>query len=82
MFDLVNRLHSTGFDKSITFHVIPCLDDLPTSVQIDIDLPQIVVIGAQSAGKSSLIDSISGITVPRTAGTCTRYIYISSLPVN
>ncbi|KAK0447310.1 P-loop containing nucleoside triphosphate hydrolase protein [Armillaria borealis] len=30
------------------------------------------VIGAQSAGKSLLIESISGITLPRAAGTCTR----------
>ncbi|KAF8216858.1 P-loop containing nucleoside triphosphate hydrolase protein [Mycena galopus ATCC 62051] len=43
-----------------------------TGVQIDIDLPQIAVIGSQSAGKSSLIESISGITLPRAAGTCTR----------
>ncbi|KAK7017181.1 P-loop containing nucleoside triphosphate hydrolase protein [Favolaschia claudopus] len=43
-----------------------------TGVQIDIDLPQIAVIGNQSAGKSSLIESISGITLPRAAGTCTR----------
>ncbi|SJL13249.1 uncharacterized protein ARMOST_16688 [Armillaria ostoyae] len=42
------------------------------SAQVDIDLPQIAVIGAQSAGKSSLIESISGITLPRAAGTCTR----------
>ncbi|KAK0224295.1 P-loop containing nucleoside triphosphate hydrolase protein [Armillaria fumosa] len=43
-----------------------------TGAQVDIDLPQIAVIGAQSAGKSSLIESISGITLPRAAGTCTR----------
>ncbi|KAL1690988.1 P-loop containing nucleoside triphosphate hydrolase protein [Schizophyllum commune] len=36
------------------------------------DLPQIAVIGSQSAGKSSLIESISGVTLPRAAGTCTR----------
>ncbi|KAG6382183.1 hypothetical protein JVT61DRAFT_833 [Boletus reticuloceps] len=41
-------------------------------VQTDIDLPMIAVIGNQSAGKSSLIESISGITLPRSAGTCTR----------
>lgn len=45
-----------------------------TGVQVDIDLPQIAVIGSQSAGKSSLIESISGITLPRAAGTCTRYV--------
>ncbi|KJA28733.1 hypothetical protein HYPSUDRAFT_61585 [Hypholoma sublateritium FD-334 SS-4] len=43
-----------------------------TGVQIDIDLPQIAVIGNQSAGKSSLIEAISGITLPRQSGTCTR----------
>ena len=36
------------------------------------DLPQIAVIGSQSTGKSSLIESISGIKLPRTSGTCTR----------
>ncbi|KAK0224243.1 P-loop containing nucleoside triphosphate hydrolase protein [Armillaria fumosa] len=43
-----------------------------TGAQKDIDLPQIAVIGQQSAGKSSLIESISGITLPRASGTCTR----------
>ncbi|KAG2158748.1 P-loop containing nucleoside triphosphate hydrolase protein [Suillus bovinus] len=43
-----------------------------TGVQTDMDLPMIAVIGSQSAGKSSLIESISGITLPRSAGTCTR----------
>lgn len=47
-----------------------------SSVQVDIDLPQIAVIGSQSAGKSSLIESISGITLPRAAGTCTRYEFL------
>ena len=35
-------------------------------------LPKICVVGDQSAGKSSLIEGISGIKVPRGAGTCTR----------
>ncbi|KAI6044464.1 P-loop containing nucleoside triphosphate hydrolase protein [Pisolithus marmoratus] len=35
-------------------------------------LPVIAVIGSQSAGKSSLIESISGVQLPRSAGTCTR----------
>ncbi|KIY65284.1 hypothetical protein CYLTODRAFT_357063 [Cylindrobasidium torrendii FP15055 ss-10] len=40
--------------------------------QSELNLPRIVVIGNQSAGKSSVVESISGITVPREAGTCTR----------
>jgi len=39
---------------------------------IELDIPVIVVLGNQSAGKSSLIEAISGITLPRASGTCTR----------
>ncbi|PIL37749.1 transporter [Ganoderma sinense ZZ0214-1] len=37
-----------------------------------LDVPQIAVIGKQSAGKSSLVEAVAGINVPRDAGTCTR----------
>lgn len=40
--------------------------------RFDIPLPKICVIGDQSAGKSSLIEGLSEIQVPRSAGTCTR----------
>ncbi|KIO31587.1 hypothetical protein M407DRAFT_19335 [Tulasnella calospora MUT 4182] len=43
-----------------------------TGIQNELDLPQIVVIGSQSVGKSSLIESMSGLTLPRDTGTCTR----------
>ncbi|KAI6001196.1 P-loop containing nucleoside triphosphate hydrolase protein [Pisolithus albus] len=49
-----------------------------TGVQKDIDLPMIAVIGNQSAGKSSLIESISGLTLPRSAGTCTRQLHLNT----
>ncbi|KAJ8074434.1 hypothetical protein PM082_015335 [Marasmius tenuissimus] len=45
---------------------------LNTGVQLDIDIPRIAVIGNQSSGKSSLIEAISGTTLPRASGTCTR----------
>ncbi|KAF9258362.1 hypothetical protein L218DRAFT_735587 [Marasmius fiardii PR-910] len=45
---------------------------LNTGVQLDIDVPRIAVIGNQSSGKSSLIEAISGIILPRASGTCTR----------
>ncbi|CAG8106190.1 unnamed protein product [Penicillium salamii] len=37
-----------------------------------IALPKICVVGDQSTGKSSLIEAISEIRVPRAEGTCTR----------
>ena len=75
MLDLVNRLHSTGL---VGCFFIACFFFLlidQCRVQVDIDIPQIAVIGQQSAGKSSLIEAISGITLPRSAGTCTRYVF-------
>ncbi|OBZ73062.1 Interferon-induced GTP-binding protein Mx2 [Grifola frondosa] len=38
----------------------------------DMAIPCIAVIGGQSAGKSSLVEAITGINVPRDSGTCTR----------
>ncbi|KAL8839189.1 MAG: hypothetical protein Q9170_001838 [Blastenia crenularia] len=40
--------------------------------ELVLPLPKICVIGDQSTGKSSLIEGISGIKVPRKSGTCTR----------
>lgn len=38
----------------------------------EIALPKICVVGDQSSGKSSLIEGMSEIKVPRSSGTCTR----------
>ena len=37
-----------------------------------IPLPKIALLGDQSSGKSSLVEAITEIQVPRAAGTCTR----------
>ena len=41
----------------------------------DIDLPRIVVVGKQSSGKSSVMESLTGISFPRNEGTCTRNVF-------
>ncbi|EAA35708.1 hypothetical protein GE21DRAFT_1922 [Neurospora crassa] len=42
--------------------------------QLDnVKLPQIVVVGDQSAGKSSVLEALTGIPFPREAGACTRF---------
>ena len=37
-----------------------------------VTLPEIVVVGDQSVGKSSVLDAISGIQLPRAQNICTR----------
>lgn len=37
-----------------------------------LNLPVVVVCGNQSAGKSSVIESLCGVALPRSDGTCTR----------
>jgi GTPase SAR1 family protein len=34
---------------------------------------QIVVVGSQSSGKSSLLENLTGFAFPRSQGVCTRY---------
>ncbi|KAL4868373.1 hypothetical protein BDV12DRAFT_197247 [Aspergillus spectabilis] len=38
-----------------------------------IPLPQLIVVGDQSSGKSSVLESLTGFSFPRAAGLCTRY---------
>ena len=38
----------------------------------EIDLPQAVIAGDQSSGKSSLLEAYSGVLLPFGSGTCTR----------
>jgi len=55
--------------------VINKLQDVFSSIgQVPVDLPQIVAVGSQSSGKSSVLEAIVGIEpfLPRNAGICTR----------
>jgi hypothetical protein len=38
-----------------------------------IDLPQIVVVGDQSSGKSSVLEGLTDLSFPQDSGLCTRF---------
>ncbi|KAK1401891.1 Dynamin-related protein 4C [Heracleum sosnowskyi] len=48
-------------------------------MQEGIQLPTIVVVGDQSTGKSSVLESLAGISLPRGQGICTRVPLIMRL---
>jgi GTPase SAR1 family protein len=38
-----------------------------------VELPQLVVVGDQSSGKSSVLEGLTGLPFPRDSGLCTRF---------
>ncbi|KAI0132578.1 interferon-induced GTP-binding protein Mx1 [Xylariales sp. AK1849] len=49
------------------------VDKLRELIGTRISLPQLVVVGDQSSGKSSVLEGITGFAFPRAAELCTRY---------
>ena len=70
MFDH-GSLHKLGRGVKELVEAVQALRHLGVR-NLDLPLPKIVVVGDQSTGKSSLIEAMSEIKVPRSAGTCTR----------
>ena len=56
--------------------------DAQVCQQEKIAVPGLVVIGEQSAGKSSLLENISGIQFPRAQNTCTRMPCVVTMLTN
>jgi GTPase SAR1 family protein len=53
--------------------LLELVDKLQFAQLDSVKLPQIVVVGDQSAGKSSVLEAITGTPFPRDAGACTRF---------
>ncbi|GFR49982.1 hypothetical protein Agub_g12125, partial [Astrephomene gubernaculifera] len=41
-------------------------------VESALQVPTLVIAGDQSSGKSSVVEAIAGVALPRSDGTCTR----------
>lgn len=64
-------LEKVGQRVTELISAMKALDDLGIQ-KCDVPIPKVIVVGDQSAGKSSLIQAMTGISVPRAASTCTR----------
>ncbi|KAH8890464.1 hypothetical protein GQ53DRAFT_824606 [Thozetella sp. PMI_491] len=53
--------------------LLDLIDKLQFAQLDGVKLPQIAVVGDQSAGKSSVLEAITGTPFPRDAGACTRF---------
>ncbi|KAL7896872.1 P-loop containing nucleoside triphosphate hydrolase protein [Trichoderma sp. SZMC 28014] len=53
--------------------VLNVIDSLRSAMIGKIELPELVVVGDQSAGKSSVLDAITGIPIPKNPDGCTRF---------
>ncbi|XP_072973402.1 dynamin-related protein 4C-like [Typha angustifolia] len=67
----------TALAASYNDHIRPLLDAVDRLrhlkvMQEGIQIPTIVVVGDQSSGKSSVLESLAGISLPRGQGICTR----------
>nr|ABB30240.1 cytoplasmic interferon-inducible Mx2 [Sigmodon hispidus] len=63
--------------------VRPCIDLIHSlramGVKHDLALPAIAVIGDQSSGKSSVLEALSGVALPRGSGIVTRFPVVLKL---
>jgi GTPase SAR1 family protein len=68
-----NNMASTGRPGLAKQALLDKIDKLRELNVRDLDLPQLVVVGDQSSGKSSVLESLTGFAFPQGAGLCTRY---------
>ncbi|KAF4547379.1 Dynamin central region-containing protein 1 [Elsinoe fawcettii] len=64
----------SDLDSNERQRVLGVVDDLrQLGVNEDIPLPQLVVVGDQSSGKSSLLEGLTGLSFPIASELCTRF---------
>jgi hypothetical protein len=67
---LQEAMHYLGEDSRRLIQGIKKLEEL--NISTTLQLPKFVVVGDQSAGKSSIVEALCDISLPRSQGTCTR----------
>ncbi|OAA72311.1 Dynamin, GTPase domain protein [Cordyceps fumosorosea ARSEF 2679] len=77
MSEAMKSLTAQGLEQLCSrqqLHLLNAVDSLRSQgVSHYISLPQIIVCGDQSSGKSSVLESISGVSFPVKSSLCTRF---------
>ncbi|KAL4656606.1 interferon-induced GTP-binding protein Mx3-like [Arapaima gigas] len=72
----IPKKDSNTLNQQFEEKVRPCIDLIDSlrslGVEKDLALPAIAVIGDQSSGKSSVLEALSGVALPRGSGIVTR----------
>jgi hypothetical protein len=68
--EFADQLRGLGQDQQ---RILDVIDYLRSATLEEVKLPQLVVVGDQSAGKSSVLGTISGIPIPKNPDGCTRF---------
>jgi GTP-binding protein EngB required for normal cell division len=82
--DAATDVAASAIAESYNEQIRPLLDAVDRLrhlkvTQEGIQLPTIVVVGDQSSGKSSVLESLAGISLPRGQGICTRVPLVMQL---
>ncbi|KAI2866543.1 hypothetical protein CBS63078_10775 [Aspergillus niger] len=74
---VLRELHSDALDSLCSreqLHLLNAIDTLRSQgISHYVSLPQIIVCGDQSSGKSSVLEAISGVSFPVKSNLCTRF---------
>ncbi|OJD21879.1 hypothetical protein ACJ73_06779 [Blastomyces percursus] len=63
-----------GLDNEKRIRILGIIDKLrELGVSENVSLPQLVVVGDQSSGKSSLLEGLTGLSFPIASDLCTRF---------
>jgi GTP-binding protein EngB required for normal cell division len=74
---VLKMFHSDSLNKLCTKDQLDLLDSIDSlrsqGISHYVSLPQIIVCGDQSSGKSSVLEAVSGVSFPIKSSLCTRF---------